>query len=106
MFKVRLCQFFDGNSSFVCFVWLHRAASEPVQRAFVSELAPEKYRASVLGACQLVVGLFALPASLIAGILWTSFGMHLPFYFSFILTCLAALLLLFVREKRHRQLGK
>lgn len=79
---------------------LHGAAVEPVQRAFVSELAPEKYRASVLGAYQLVVGLFALPASMVAGILWTHFGMYAPFYFSFILTCLAALLLLFVREKR------
>ena len=79
---------------------LQRAAVEPVQRAFVSELAPEKYRASVLGAYQLVVGLFALPASMVAGILWTRFGMYAPFYFSFILTCSAALLLLFEREKR------
>lgn len=78
---------------------LHRAAAEPVQKAFVSELAPEKYRASVLGAYQLVVGLFALPASVIAGILWTNLGMHAPFCFSFIATCIATLLFLFVREK-------
>ncbi len=78
---------------------LHKAAAEPIQRAFVSELAPERYRASVLGAYQLVVGLFALPASVIAGTLWTNFGVHSSFYFSFILTCLATLLLSFVREK-------
>ncbi len=78
---------------------LHRAAAEPVQKAFVSELAPERYRASVLGAYQLVVGLFALPASVIAGILWTQFGAHAPFYFSFISACSAIALLLFVREK-------
>ena len=77
---------------------LQKAAAEPVQRTFVSELAPEKYRASVLGAYQLVVGLSALPASLIAGILWTSVGMNAPFYFSITLTCTATLLLLFVRE--------
>lgn len=77
---------------------LHRAAAEPVQKAFVSELAPEKYRASVLGAYQLVVGFSALPASIIAGILWTGFGMQTPFYVSIILTCAATLLLLFVRE--------
>lgn len=79
---------------------LHMAAAEPVQRAFVSELAPEKYKASILGAYQLVVGLFALPASVIAGILWANFGMYTMFYFSFISTCLATLLLLFVREKK------
>ncbi len=78
---------------------LHKGAAEPAQRAFVSELAPEKYRASVLGVYQLVVGLFALPASLIAGILWTYLGALMPFYFSFVLTCLATLMLLFVREK-------
>jgi MFS family permease len=77
---------------------LQKAAAEPVQRAFVSELAPEKYRASVLGAYQLVIGLSALPASLVAGILWTSLGMNAPFYFSIALTCTATLLLLFVRE--------
>ncbi|MGB9134022.1 MAG: MFS transporter [Candidatus Bathyarchaeia archaeon] len=77
---------------------LHRAAAEPVSKAFVSELAPEKYRASVLGAYQLVVGFSALPASIIAGILWTGFGMQTPFYVSVILTCAATLLLLFVRE--------
>lgn len=80
---------------------LHRAAAEPVSKAFVSELAPEKYRASVLGAYQLVVGFSALPASLIAGILWTGFGMQTPFYVSIILTCAATLLLLFVREQTN-----
>ena len=56
----------------------------------------------MLGAYQLVVGLSALPASLIAGTLWTSFGMHAPFYFSIILTCTATLLLLFVREQHPK----
>ena len=77
---------------------LHRAAAEPVQKAFVSELAPRNYRASVLGAYQLVVGLSALPASLVAGILWAGFGMRTPFFLSFALTCVATLLLLFVHE--------
>lgn len=77
---------------------LHKAAAEPVQKALVSELAPEKYRASVLGTYQLVVGLSALPASLVAGILWTSLGASVPFYFSFVLTVVAAFLLLGLRE--------
>lgn len=79
---------------------LHRGAIEPVHRAFVSELAPIDYRASMLGTFQMLVGLCALPASLIAGFLWLSLGKLAPFYFSLSLTVPAIVLMLFIREKR------
>jgi len=80
---------------------LHRGALEPVQRAFVSELAPLDYRASTLGAFQMVVGLCALPASVIAGVLWVGLSNPLaPFYFSLSLTVPAIVLMLFVKESR------
>ncbi|MEM5812345.1 MAG: MFS transporter [Candidatus Aenigmatarchaeota archaeon] len=78
---------------------LHRGALEPVQKTLVSELAPEKYRASTLGAFQMVVGLTALPASLIAGVMWDTMGLFVPLYFSLFLTVIAFLLMFFVREK-------
>ncbi len=78
---------------------LHKAAIDPAQRTFVSELSPTKYRASVLGAFQMIVGLCALPASIIAGLLWLNLGMSAPFYFSLALTGLAVALMLFVREQ-------
>ncbi len=77
---------------------LHMAAAEPVQRAFVSELSPSEYRASILGAFKLIVGLCALPASLIAGMLWKTFGKSAPFMFSLSLTTVAIILIGFVRE--------
>jgi MFS family permease len=77
---------------------LHRGALDTVQRAFVSELSPEDYRASGLGGFQMVVGLCALPASLIAGILWDSVHVLAPFYFSLALTVVASVLLIFVKE--------
>jgi len=77
---------------------LHRAALEPVQRTFVSELSPPKYRASMLGTFQMIVGLCALPASVIAGFLWISFGKFTPFYVSLVLTSLTIVLMLFVKE--------
>lgn len=80
---------------------LHRGAIEPVQRAFVSELSPVEHRASLLGAFQMTVGLCALPASLIAGLLWDAFGEHAPFYFSLGLTSLTVILMLFLKEKRN-----
>jgi len=77
---------------------LHKAAIDPIQRTFVSELAPTSYRASMLGAFQMIVGLCALPASVIAGLLWVSFDKFTPFYFSLGLTILATVLILFVKE--------
>lgn len=76
----------------------HRGALEPVQKTFVSELAPQKFRASSLGAYQMITGLFTFPASFVAGILWESIGMLGPFYFSLALTTVASLLLVFVKS--------
>jgi len=77
---------------------LHKASIDPVQRTLVSELSPLKYRASTLGAFQMVTGLCALPASLLAGLLWVNFGKSVPFYFSLSLTALAIILMLFIKE--------
>ncbi len=80
---------------------LHRGAIEPVQKTFVSELAPIEHRASLLGAFQMTVGLCALPASLVAGLLWDTFGKHAPFYFSLGLTSLTVILMLFLKGKAN-----
>ncbi|MFH1901980.1 MAG: MFS transporter [Candidatus Omnitrophota bacterium] len=78
---------------------LHKGAMEPVQKAFVSELSPTEYRASGLGIFQMTIGLCALPASLIAGILWDKISIFMPFYFSLSLTILSLIMLIFVKEK-------
>lgn len=79
---------------------LHKGAIEPVQKAFVSELAPRAYRASSLGGFQMVVGICALPSSLLAGILWDGIGAFVPLYVSIGLTTIASFLLMFVKEGR------
>ena len=81
------------------FYGLHKGAMEPVQRAFMAELAPPEYVASAIGGLQLVIGLLSLPASLIAGVLWDKFGSGMPFVFSIALTLLSGVMLLFVRER-------
>ncbi|MDO9464069.1 MAG: MFS transporter [bacterium] len=78
---------------------LHKGALEPAQKTFVSELAPTEYRASSLGGFQMVVGLCALPASLIAGMLWDRISIFMPFYFSLGLTILSIVILIFIKEK-------
>jgi len=82
------------------FYGLHKGAIDPVQKTFVSELAPRAYRASSLGGFQMVVGLCALPSSLLAGILWDGIGVFVPLYVSIGLTTIASLLLMFVKEGR------
>ena len=77
---------------------LHKGALEPVQKAFVSELAPKDFRASVLGGFQMVMGFCALPASVIAGLLWDKVDMCMPFYFSLGLTVISIVMLAFVKE--------
>jgi len=77
----------------------HKGALDPVQRTYVSELAPRDLRASFLGGFQMVIGLCALPASFIAGILWDRVGLFHPLYFSLVLTTVATGLLFFVKKR-------
>jgi MFS family permease len=79
---------------------VHKGALEPVQKTFVSELSVPAYRASTLGGFQMVIGLCALPASLLAGLLWDKISLFAPFYCSLGLTLLTLLLLLFVKENK------
>jgi len=79
---------------------VHKAALEPVQRTLVTELCPPQFRASALGAFQMIIGLCALPASFAAGLLWERIGPAAPFAASLALTGAAGFLLVFVREHR------
>ena len=79
---------------------LHKAALDPVQKTFVAELAPNEYKASGLGGFQMVIGLCALPASFIAGLLWDKISIAMPFYLSLGLTLFSSILLLFVKENK------
>jgi MFS family permease len=76
----------------------HKAALEPVQRTMVCELSPLAFRASCLGGFQMLIGLCALPASIVAGWLWEQAGPAAPFALSLALTAASTLLLLFVKE--------
>lgn len=79
---------------------LQKGALEPVQRAYVSELAPQEARASVLGTFQMVTGILSLPSSVLAGMLWDRFSPNAPLYLSGVLTVIALVLLSFVKESR------
>lgn len=94
--------FHSELSMFSAFVLygLHKGSLDTVQKAFVAELAPKNFRASVLGGYEMVIGLAALPASLLAGVLWDIWGSTTPFIVSLGLTVLAVLLMPFVSERQ------
>ncbi len=56
------------------------------QRAFASDFVEEKLRGTALGTFHAVIGIAALPASLIAGFLWDFVGSTAPFYYGCVLS--------------------
>ncbi len=83
------------------FVWFlfaaygtYYAMTEGVLRAWIADLVPSSSRGSVFGAFNWLVGVAALPASLLAGWLWRHYSPSAPFLISSLLSFAAALLLL------------
>jgi len=80
---------------------LYYSLSEGIGKAFVADMVPRDRRGTAYGWFNGAIGLAALPASLIAGLLWqgvgswSGFGMAAPFLFGSALALIAALLLLF-----------
>ncbi|TYP47028.1 MFS transporter [Thermosediminibacter litoriperuensis] len=69
---------------------LYMAFTEGVEKAFISDIAPENLRGTMIGLHATLVGIGLLPASLIAGALWNAFGASAPFYFGGFMGILAA----------------
>ena len=72
------------------------AMTEGLARAYVCDLVPAQVRATAVGGYTFVLGLAALPASALAGVLWDSVGHATPFALSAVLMAAAAALLALV----------
>ncbi len=69
------------------------------QRAFVSDLSTEDLRATALGTFHTLIGVIALPASLIAGFLWAVTPTHsLTFLFGSSVSIISVILFVFLRK--------
>jgi len=77
---------------------LYYAATEGVAKALVADLVPEELRGTAYGFFNAAIGITALPASLIAGLLWQGagtwlgFGASAPFFFGAVMVLLAGFL--------------
>jgi MFS family permease len=79
---------------------VYYAMTEGVEKAFVSDIAPMGSRATALGFYHTIVGVGLLPASVIAGLLF-SIVPSAPFIFGGAMSLFTVVILcLFVREKR------
>lgn len=81
---------------------LYSTLTRGTQKAFVADLVNAEQRGAEVGTFHMLMGLAMLPASLIAGWLYTQVSVAAPFYFSVITTTLAIGMLLSIRfEKRE-----
>lgn len=78
---------------------IYYAATEGVAKAFVADLVPEAQRGTAYGLFNAAIGITALPASFLAGLLWqglgqwAGFGPSAPFFFGSALALIASILL-------------
>ncbi len=84
--------------SFILF-GLSNGFIDGVQRAFVSDLAPEDIKATCLGTYHMSVGIGKLTASILAGALWTFFGVQYAFLYGMVLSVMAATMLTSIMRK-------
>jgi MFS family permease len=77
---------------------IYYAATDGVAKAFIADLVPNEQRGTAYGLYNATIGLMALPASLMAGLLWQGafgwqgFGPSAPFLFGAALALVAGLL--------------
>jgi MFS family permease len=80
---------------------LYYGLTDGVSRALVSDLAPTHLKATAFGTYYFVVGVVALPASLIAGAIWQTIGPAYTFFYGAVMASAAALTIgLFVQSDR------
>ena len=71
---------------------LFMGLTEGIQKAFLATIIPPDFKATAFGAYATAVGLAALPASLIGGLLWDRVSPAATFYFGAATAALSALL--------------
>lgn len=58
---------------------LYFGMTEPSEKAWIASMAPERLRGTAFGCYHGVVGLGAMPASILFGLLWNAYGAAVPF---------------------------
>jgi MFS family permease len=93
-----------GMAKSVMWIWvlfilygLYYAFTEGIQKAYIADIVPEGTRGTAMGTYNAMTGIAALPASIMAGFLWQTFGPMVAFSTSSIIAILATLLMIIFR---------
>jgi len=76
---------------------VYYSTTEGVAKSLVAHLVDEKYRATAFGLYNASIGVMALPASAVAGLLWDKVSPAAPFYFGGLCAILATVLITFFK---------
>lgn len=76
------------------------------ERALIAEISPKNVKASSLGLHSAIVGVGLLPASIITGVLWNTFGETVPFVFGGCLAIFASVAVFIVLNMKKNDINK
>ncbi|MEH7331778.1 MFS transporter [Neobacillus drentensis] len=79
------------------FYGLYYATTEGIQKSYVADMVAEGQRGTAMGTFNVLPGIAALPASVLAGFLWQFFGAFTAFGVSSLLAIISALLMFILR---------
>jgi MFS family permease len=74
--------------------------TESAEKAFVADLVEPEVRGSAYGVYNFAIGVGALPASVIMGLLWQKYGVMPAFSFGALMALISALLLILLVRNR------
>jgi MFS family permease len=83
---------------------LYSAATDGIQKAFISDLTDANKKGTALGIYNALLGITLLPASLIAGILYDKVNSRVPFYFGAAMATLSAILMMYFIYRKSNKL--
>jgi MFS family permease len=82
------------------FYGLYYATTEGVAKAYIADMVPVENRGKAYGLYNAAIGLVALPANIIAGLLWDKVSPATPFFFGAIVSGFSVILLIILISKR------
>ena len=77
--------------------------SEGTERAWVADLVEESKRGTAYGIYNFFIGMAALPASLLMGLIWNTIGVQWAFSFGAVMALIAALLAIILMEEQKKK---
>ncbi|WP_246042060.1 MFS transporter [Cohnella pontilimi] len=99
-----LIYFGFGRANSVKWIWilfilygLYYAFTEGIQKAYIADIVPQGQRGMAMGTYNAMIGIATLPASVMAGYLWETFGPVVAFSTSSAIAISAAVLMIVLR---------